>query len=390
MGEKMKVLFVFDTVLAEDDNKNFYGMTLNYDFFKSRYLSIFDSMIVSTRVKSKENVKGNISGYKIVNGDNVKVIPIKDYNNIPDSIFKYNSIKKELKKVIDSVDKVIIRMPSVLGIIASNICQKEKKDYLIEMVACPWDGYTNHTNSIGKIIAPIMYLSTKICVKEATNVLYVTDEFLQRRYPTKGRQCACSDVVLNKQTDDDLKSRINKINETNIKKLKLCTVANVGMKYKGHEYVFKAIADMKKCGINHKYYLIGNGDNTRLKAIAKKLNIQENIIFMGSLSHDKVFEEIKKMDLYIQPSLQEGLPRALIEAMSVGIPAIGSNVGGIPELLENSMIFKRKKVRDLKKILSTLSLDHLKKCAVYNFNKSSQFTSKILNEKRILFYKDNF
>lgn len=385
----MKVLFVFDTVLPEDDNKNFYGMTLNYDFFKSRYLSIFDSMIVSTRVKNKENVKGNISGYKIVNGDNVQVIPIRNYRNIPDSIFKYNSIKKELKNVIDSVDKVIIRMPSVLGIIASKICQKEKKNYLIEMVACPWDGYINHTNSIGKIIAPIMYLETKICVKKAPNVLYVTDEFLQRRYPTKGRQCDCSDVILNKQTDDDLNSRISKINETNIKELKLCTVANVGMKYKGHEYVFKAISDMKKYGINYKYYLIGNGDNTRLKTIAKKLNIEENIVFVGSLSHDKVFEEIKKMDLYIQPSLQEGLPRALIEGMSVGIPAIGSKVGGIPELLDNSMIFKRKKVKELKKILSTLSVDQLKKCAVYNFNKSSQFTSEILNKKRNLFYKNN-
>ena len=49
-------------------------------------------------------------------------------------------------------------------------------------------------------------------------------------------------------------------------------------------------------------------------------------------------------DIYIQPSLQEGLPRAVVEAMSTALPCIGFNTGGIPELLEPEYIVKLKNV----------------------------------------------
>ena len=78
------------------------------------------------------------------------------------------------------------------------------------MVACPWDGYTNHTNPIGKILAPIMYFRQKV-VYNAPNVLYVTKEFLQRRYPTKGNECGCSDVIINNLDANLLSDRLDKV-----------------------------------------------------------------------------------------------------------------------------------------------------------------------------------
>ena len=52
--EIMKALFVFDTVLQVDEKNNYWGQTLTYDFFKKRYLPMFDEMIISTRVKNKD------------------------------------------------------------------------------------------------------------------------------------------------------------------------------------------------------------------------------------------------------------------------------------------------------------------------------------------------
>ena len=141
---------------------------------------MFDSVVVTTRVKLENKSNSATSGYKIVNGDNVEVRPIEDYVSIPDAIINKKKITQSLKKVINDVDKVIIRMPSVLGIMAAKICEKEKKNYLIEMGACPWDGYINHTNCIGKVIAPVMYFETKKAVKKCNYVLYVTEKFLQR------------------------------------------------------------------------------------------------------------------------------------------------------------------------------------------------------------------
>lgn len=120
---------------------------------------------------------------------------------------------------------------------------------------------------------------------------------------------------------------------------------------------------------------------------AKKMNILENVIFIGSLSHGEVFKKLKEMDLYIQPSLQEGLPRALIEAMSIGLPAIGSNAGGIPELLNKKMIFKVKKTNQLINIIKLLDNETIKKEAINNYNKSNYFSKNYLEERRMSFYK---
>ena len=92
------------------------------------------------------------------------------------------------------------------------------------------------------------------------------------------------------------------------------------------------------------------------------------------------------MDVYIQPSLQEGLPRALLEAMSRGLPCIGSNAGGIPELLEKKMIFKKRNVKQLCKILKNLNKEELINSANYNFKKSKLYNLSYLNNKRNNFY----
>lgn len=384
----MKATFFFDTVLLKDDNQNFFGMTLTYEFIKNRYLQYFDEMTISTREKNKSQEKGNYTGYKITNGENVLVKPITEYNNILDSIRKRKKIESQIDKLVKDTDFVIIRMPSVIGIFACNSAKKYNKQYVIEMVACPLDGYINHTKKTGVFLAPIMYYLNKKYIKNAPKVLYVTSKFLQKRYPTYGEEVACSDVDLPKTDIETLVNRKNKIEECKYSKiLKLATIASVELKYKGHIYVFKAIAKLKKEGRNIKYYLAGGGDNSRLKKLASKYGIQDNVVFLGSLTHEKVFELIDSIDIYVQPSLQEGLPRALIEAMNRACPAIGSNAGGIPELLCKDFIVKKRNSRAIYKILKNITTEQLTKQAEYNYERSKEFEKEKLEVKRRLFYK---
>lgn len=381
-----KAVFFFDTFLLKKD-EDYYGMTLTYDFLTGRYLKYYDELTVSTRVKDSEEEKGNYEGYKKVNGKNIKVNPIMNYKKISDGILKKKVIIKEIEKVIEGKDVVIIRLPSMIGNLACGVCKKKKIKYLIEMVACAWDGYNNHVNIAGKIIAPYMFFQTRKRVKNAPKVLYVTEKFLQKRYPTKGYQIACSDVILQKQEDKILQNRLLKIDNMKINKVNLCTVANVGLKYKGHKYVFKALRLINnRTNIKFEYYLAGNGDNSKLKKLAKKYNIEENVKFLGSINHDKVFELFDKIDIYIQPSLQEGLPRALLEAMSRACPCIGSTAGGIPELLSKKSIFKKKDYKKLVKLLLTINNNTLKEEAKHNFEQIKNFNIKKLEEKRKSFY----
>lgn len=385
----MKTAFFFDTVLLEDEGNDFYGMTLTYDFFKNRYLDNFEHIVVSTRVKNKDKENGNISGYRKTNGENVEVKPIKSYKDIPDAIKNRKKIECEVDEILNNVDTIIVRMPSIIGMFACDSAKKKNKPYMIEMVACPWDGYTNHTHWAGKLMAPIMWYLNKRYIKNAPKVLYVTNKFLQKRYPTKGEAIACSDVVLNEFDDTILQKRLEKINSMkNVDVVKIGTIASVGLKYKGQEFVMKAMAKLKKQGKKFEYYLAGGGDDTRLKKIAINLGLEKEVHFLGSLPHNEVFELIDNMDIYIQPSLQEGLPRALIEAMSRACPAIGASTGGIPELLDEKFIFKKKSVNELTKILMYIEIDELKNQSIKNLNKAEEFNNKSLNEKRNAFYKN--
>lgn len=158
------------------------------------------------------------------------------------------------------------------------------------------------------------------------------------------------------------------------------------MKYKGHRYVFEAIHELKKLGKNFEYRLIGNGDQARLRALVKKLGIEQEVIFLGSLPHKEVFEELKAIDVYIQPSLQEGLPRAVVEAMSLACPVIGSNVGGIPELISQDMLFKKKDSNQLANIIENLTKEKLIIEAMNNFGKAKEFEDKKLKKIRSTFY----
>lgn len=384
----MKAAFFFDTVLLEDNNNKFYGMTLIYDFFCRRYLKYFDEIVVSTRAKSIDKEKGNIDGYRMTNGESVEVKPIRYYNDIPDALKNRKKIMQEVKEIVDSSDKIIVRMPSVIGMFACEAARKSNKPYLIEMVACPWDGYINHARFGGKIIAPIMSLLTKKYVKSAPYVLYVTSDFLQRRYPSKGKQISCSDVELNDFEDKILKDRIKKIEKFDNNHIKLGTIASVQLKYKGQEYVFYAISELKKRGKKIDYFLAGGGDNSRLKKIVEELHIEENIHFLGSLPHEEVFNLVDKIDIYIQPSLQEGLPRSIVEAMSRACPAVGSNAGGIPELLEEKVIFKKKNVKQIVNILDNIDKETLVELSKHSFNKAKGFERNTLEKKRDEFYKE--
>lgn len=388
MEVNMKAAFFFDTVLLEDDNNNFWGMTLTYEFIKDRYLKYFEEIIIATRKKARAQEKGNYQGYKRTEGKNVLVEPITQYNNVLDAIKNRKKIEKQIDKIVDNADFIIARMPSVIGMFACDSAKRHKKQYVIEMVACPLDGYANHSKKTGKILAPIMYYLNKKYIKEAPKVLYVTDEFLQRRYPTKGEKIACSDVELPNTEETILVKRKKKIEEGTYNQiLRLATVASVELKYKGQMYVFKAIAKLKTEGKNVEYYLAGGGDNSRLKKYANKYKVQDNVIFLGSLTHEEVFQLMDTIDIYIQPSLQEGLPRALIEAMSRACPAIGTNAGGIPELLDERCIVKKKDVRAIYKILKNVTKDQLIKQAEKNYAHSKQFEKEKLEKKRELFYK---
>jgi glycosyltransferase involved in cell wall biosynthesis len=84
---------------------------------------------------------------------------------------------------------------------------------------------------------------------------------------------------------------------------------------------------------NVRLWLIGDGvDRESLKTMAEELGIGKRVKFWGMRSD--IPELLGQMDLLVQPSHYEGLGIAIQEAMASGVPVVASEIGGIPELIE--------------------------------------------------------
>jgi len=113
----------------------------------------------------------------------------------------------------------------------------------------------------------------------------------------------------------------------------IITVASLTEK-KGHKFLLKAITSIKKRYRNIKVLIVGDGPlEHELKKIARDYNLRNSVIFAGQ--RNDIPELLKISDIFVLPSLQEGFPLAVIEAMSTGLPVVATSVGGVPEVIEH-------------------------------------------------------
>jgi len=150
---------------------------------------------------------------------------------------------------------------------------------------------------------------------------------------------------------------------------------------------------LRKQGVEYEYWIVGGGDSSRLNGIAKECNVDDLVRFTGPLPHDKVLELIDNIDIYAQPSLTEGLPRSVIEAMSRGCLTMGTKVGGIPELVNPEYLFKKGDVYTIASILQHITIDDLKLQAEKNYIAAKDYDVNELNNRRqefILSFKEKY
>ncbi len=130
-------------------------------------------------------------------------------------------------------------------------------------------------------------------------------------------------------------------------KKKICFVGRLH-EVKGIRYLILAFSKIENENI--RLFIIGEGDQKKkLKNLVKELKIQDKVVFLRT---NKIESLLPFMDLFVLPSLSEGTPHTILEALACKIPIVASNVGEIPSLINKDYLVEPKNVEDLKNKIS--------------------------------------
>lgn len=372
--KKMRFLFIHDHIFPKIGKKYYESYGFGEEFI-NRYLSIFGNMNIIAR--HQEILEGT-RGFNKITNDKVEFYTLKNFSDL-----KSWDKRKKIEELIISADIIIIRLPSIIGLYSLFWAKKHKKKIVLEVVGSAWDSLWNQ-NLKKKLFAPLLELFTKNAINKSRSTIYVTEKYLQKVYPSKGKSISCSNVLLN-ETNFNHDYKIQQLSSIEFdKKIIIGTCGSLTV-YKGQQDIIKAIRKLEDLGYVIEYQLVGGGNNQYLRDIAKAENVEGSLHFLGALSHEEVFKWLDELHVYIQPSHTEGLPRATVEAMSRGNVVIGTDAGGLPELIDEKFIYQRGDVNQFIEIFKSLNIASMKEQSIRNRLRSMDFLQEKLDNKRRLF-----
>lgn len=369
----MEIVYIQDQEILKYKGRFYYSKSSTFfskylfGLGKDDRLTVLCGIVETT---NEEKIKRSLD----VTDGRIQFIGLPNFRNV----FHFHKALSLLKKHIALSDGCYIRT-GVFAYFASRLCRKYKKRY---MSIVNEDIYMNAKSSKKtsvRFFSRLLFILNKKAIKNADYALYVTKDYLQSKYPCHGSVLGCSDVETTNPNGDYESLRANKIGQFNKRSFIIGTAGSLTAFLKGQDICIKAISELKKKGIFVKYELAGVGDPSRLLRIARKYDVEEQVVVLGQLSHESMADWFNNLDIYVHPSRSEGLPRTIIEALFSSVPCLASNVGGIPELIQRDCLFDSKKQNSFKVLASLLE----------NIDKKKLLTMSETNKRKSLDYRKN-
>ncbi len=175
-------------------------------------------------------------------------------------------------------------------------------------------------------------------------------DYLQQWYPKVDGFHSVSNAI--SKTGDQIyhsESKIDKVvysgfdfNElcfnSNYKKQNVLQILSVGRPHwiKGYDDALKACSILKQKGIDFHYTIVGaSKNNEEILYLINCLGLESHIQLIDKIAQDEVYHYMNKSNVLIFPSIMEGLPNVVVEAMALGLPVISTKCGGVIELIEH-------------------------------------------------------
>lgn len=379
----LKCLFIHDHKF-KTVNGIYYSEGKITDEVLCRYVIPPSKVQVISRLEKAHNA----SDLSKITLDNVTFTPVRGlkFSNIfsVNLLFNFNLIASSIK----TADFLVIRSPSFLGLVSMSINTVLRKPYFVEIVGDGKEALLTSRENSSILFKKFVHLYDSInryYIKHATGAIYVTKWALQEKYPTQGISDYASNVEVS------IKNKKIKYQDFEVKdSYKIGLIGSFNNPYKGIKEAIEAICILYNKGHKVKLRILGSGSlESFYKELSEQHGIESMVSFDGILpGGELVTKWLEQLDLYIQPSYTEGLPRSLIEAMSVGLPAIATNVGGIPELLDTEYLIEPYDSQALAdKIEELIASQKLRyQQGVKNYAKSKSYEKEALRQRRKSFW----
>lgn len=236
--------------------------------------------------------------------------------------------------------------------------------------------------------------NSKLLIHCRCDVTYMVDNRLSELFLKKLVNQADGIITLNNVSREFIVDKYNKTSEiipNFISESKLDSIDNlvkanssiINIIYVGH------ITKMKGCDLifkvaehfpHIKFTMVGY-----ISEEIAQITKPNNVIFTGEISKDQVIGEMGKADLFLFPTLTEGFPNALLEAMACGLPVVTTNVGAIPDMIEDKggIVVNPGDIESVIKAIKSLEHDEKRreKMSLWNIQKVCNYYTeeKVMN-----------
>ena len=250
------------------------------------------------------------------------------------------SLVKLVRTICSDADIIFMKLPSTISYISFFALFKYRYKIISEVIGNAKEANLLHGNKLGILASIVEHSITKFVIKNSKNTVYITKKYLQKIYPTNGMSVVCPNAYITPVCyDEELHSP---------RERKIGLIGSLNVNYKGHDIALYVLKELIKKHPTWKLYFAGGGDKSRWESLAKKLNILDNVEFLGAVkAGDGIFSFIDSMSIMLQPSKVEAQGRCIVEAMSRCKPVVATKIGGIPELINNCRLFSSEDIKEI-------------------------------------------
>jgi len=368
--------------------------------FWGQYLKAFDEVVVLARVRQTRDEHPSTAQ---ADGPRVTFCDLPDFWGPWEYFRSVAGLRRRVREAVEQADTSILRVPGIIGQLAWKAIRSLGRPYALDVVADPWDMFSpGAAPSPVRAVVRLNWSNRLIeMCRAAPAISYVTQDALQRRYPPgpKSWTASFSDVDLQDGLADpgQIEARLERLRQCASnhggggRRFRIGFVGALAQMYKAPDVLLRAAARCLGQGLDLELALAGDGKfRAGLEELARRLGIAERVHFLGVVPPgEPVRQFLDEVDLFVLPSRQEGLPRAMVEAMARGCPCIGSAVGGIPELLpRESLVAAGDDATLANKVTQALNdPDWMERMALRNWEAAKAYQPEVLEERRTAFYQ---